>query len=386
MKTPSCRTYRESLVWKTAHNLDTNAGWFKENADIISKRLYTIGFESFNWAFWYGNLDKECLTISEKKIVLDYLGKFCRYNDWDAMEASIGDDLPKLTDLVNAVITKHVYETVVTNPFSYIEVGELSTAGQSSMDPLAFGRGLYELWQRLSRVDADKARQWRKTTIKLLNRVGEYKIDDWRVAYWTQESQEALCHRLASGMLEGCQALRLLLREITDPAEMERRHQNLVEVYRKAIDAVVIMGTLNSDFEFHLDARRCGPYLHCEKKRLKKKGCPERDLPADDESCPEPVLIIKPLVVTCRPIDKEEAFLQEGNREDCRDSLRDKVGDNLEQLVEEAYPKMEVGDTWFTASSVHPRIFYAKDKPQPCCCQSRFSCGGLCDLPKGEDK
>ncbi|PWY68604.1 hypothetical protein BO70DRAFT_417159 [Aspergillus heteromorphus CBS 117.55] len=352
---------------------------------MLDRAISSVSAGARTGALHYRNFPR-ALTASDKRVILDNLGGFCRYDDWDQLEASLDDRNYEalLRNLTAAVITKHIYETVITNPFSYIELEENSTTVQSSMDPPVFKRGLYELWQRFSRVDGERARNWRQTTIQLLNQSVPSKTNDWRVTYWTQESQEPLFRRLASGMLEGCQALHILMREITDPAEIKKRYKELVDVYRNAIDLVVYMGRVDPNFEFHLDAARCGSYLHC-KNRVKKKGCPEReprhdDDDDDDDDCPQPVMILRPLVVTCRQMDEGDVEYQEELREIYRLEHEDETGEDIEKKVEEAHPKLEVGDTRFDASAKFPDIYYAKDKPRPCTCGGRFTCFGLCQL------
>ncbi|PYI09559.1 hypothetical protein BO78DRAFT_437299 [Aspergillus sclerotiicarbonarius CBS 121057] len=266
----------------------------------------------------------------------------------------------------------HVYENVIADPFVYIEGGEGSITDPSGMAPPAFGKGLYELWQRLAKVDPARAREWRMTTTQLLNQVNPKHTNDWRVAYRTREAQESLARRFASGMLAECKALHVLLREESDPAITSQRHEDLVNIYREAIELSVYLGTVESDFEFHLDVRRCGPYLHC-KRRLKKQGRPEQELPDDG---PIPVLIFDPLVVGCSKVDRLNVHVNESDREEYRLIHQDELGADLEDELEKAIPRIDEGDTIFGAAVHGVRMVFSKDGPQPCSCGGHFACMG----------
>ncbi|XRM43912.1 hypothetical protein ABZX51_007068 [Aspergillus tubingensis] len=378
-KLPDERRSGQPIVWKRPKSLTYQGEWL-EDSKTTKDLFHALGMAASNWIGIYCYREaklRDVLTTDDLQIILDSLGDFCLYRDWKLIEARLGTSgrhnfwfrLPE------AVLMKHLFEDVIVNPFVYIEGSTENTGGQSSMEPPVFGQELWRLWKKLAKVDPVRASDWRKTTTQLLNQVHPKHTNDWVVAYRTGEAQDSLARRLATGMLTECKALQVLLKDTTSPDDVARRYERLVEVYRSAIEISVYLGTLDTEFEFELDVRRCGPLLH-RRARVRKRGFSDEIYP---DEWPDPVLLSLPLVsgrylVTSDDIDKLKQL-----RGEIRYSHRNDSEEDLQQRLDKEAPKAEEGDIILYPAIYFAHIVFAADGPRACSCGGRFICQNACE-------
>lgn len=105
------------------------------------------------WTFNFADEDPDVIearmTAKEKEAIIDYLGDWCLYNDWDSLVASFSPlaYLGRFQLLLTATVLKNIFESVVRNPFFYIDLGE-DWDGSGSNLPTAYGVELKGLFQK----------------------------------------------------------------------------------------------------------------------------------------------------------------------------------------------------------------------------------------------
>ncbi|GCB21481.1 hypothetical protein AAWM_04366 [Aspergillus awamori] len=335
---PRKRVCGQRLLWTRPDSLDHHGVWREDDVDLKTS-FQTLERSVCTWTNAYCHREpglKRRLSASEIEVVLDGLGGFCLYKDWGSIEKRL--DEKGLNNfwiwLPSAVLMKHLFEDVIANPFVYVKGDR--TNDQSSMGPPGLGQELYELWQKLVKVDPARATVWRTTTTQLLNMVHPEHTNDWKVACQTGEAKESLANNLATGMLAECKALQVLLQEVTDPDTTKKRYEALVEVYRVAIDITVYIGTVKTEFEFQLDVNRCGPYLH-RLRRVRKQGCSDENLP---DKWPVPVLLYIPLVAARRIATSLDVECCKTEREDFWQAHESDRNPDLQKQLDDEIPEM----------------------------------------------
>ncbi|GKZ20911.1 hypothetical protein AbraIFM66951_003830 [Aspergillus brasiliensis] len=379
-KVPDERRPGKPIVWTRPQSLSHQGEWqeaYKTTWDMFLK----LDMISSNWVSSYcyrGAELRDRLSAGDLQIILDSLGDFCLHKDWKSIEARLDETGHRnfWYLLPSAVLMKPMFEEVIANPFVYIQGSREGTGGQSSLDPPAFGKELWELWKRLAKVDPVRASDWRKTTTQLLNQVHPKYTKDWTVAYRTGEAQESLAHRLATGLLTECKALQVILKEMTNPDDVTQRYERLVNMYRTAIEISVYLGTLDTEFEFEMDVKRCGPYLH-RKTRVRKRGSSDEVYP---DEWPIPVLLSLPLVSGRYLVTSDNLKMLERRRGEVRYFHRNDGKEDLQKRVDKEVPEVEEGDTILFTAIRFANIVFAKDGPRACQCGGRFICQSTCEI------
>ncbi|KAJ5094227.1 hypothetical protein N7456_010088 [Penicillium angulare] len=95
------------------------------------------------------------MTAEQKQAVIDYLGDWCLFDDWDSMvaafppmEARFKDDVFRV--FTEAVILKDIFQSVVENPFYYMDT-DTHWDGRSAVLPPPHGQELFKHWQNTLR-------------------------------------------------------------------------------------------------------------------------------------------------------------------------------------------------------------------------------------------
>ncbi|KAJ5703677.1 hypothetical protein N7493_011602 [Penicillium malachiteum] len=109
------------------------------------------------------------MTVEQKQALLDFLGDWCLYNDWNSLIAIFPNQRFRFAVLTQAVIMKDIFQSLVENPFYYIDLGT-HWDGFSETLPPTYGKELYQHWQKLLRVDELIAEKWRFVTVQMMNR------------------------------------------------------------------------------------------------------------------------------------------------------------------------------------------------------------------------
>ena len=127
--------------------------WAGVDQKEVSSQLTSLDGEIDHWAQNYADDDpdtvEERMTAEEKRAIIEYLGDWCLYNDWDSLVAS----LPPLAYrnriclLVSATVLKNIFESVVRNPFFYIDLREEWDGSGSDLPP-SYGVELDRLFQK----------------------------------------------------------------------------------------------------------------------------------------------------------------------------------------------------------------------------------------------
>ncbi|KAJ5735906.1 uncharacterized protein N7483_001031 [Penicillium malachiteum] len=128
------------------------------------------------------------MTTEQKQAVLNFLGDWCLYNDWDSLIATFPNQRFRFHTFTQAIIMKDIFQSLVENPFYYMDL-DTHWDGSSETLPPTFGKELYQHWQKLLRVDELSAEKWRISTVQIMNRYLEPtarpKTDPiWPVEAW----------------------------------------------------------------------------------------------------------------------------------------------------------------------------------------------------------
>lgn len=168
--------------------------------------------------------------------------------------------------------------------------------------------------------------------------------------------------------------MQVVLKKMTDSNQVTNRYEGLVEIYRSAIDISIYLGTIETEFEFELDVRRCGPFLH-RKTRVRKRGCSDEIQP---DEWPVPILLHFPLVSSRHSITSDVIDTLQQRREDFEYDHRDDGEEELRKQLDKEIPQVEEGDTILDSAIYFADIVYSKDGLQACSCGGRFVCRGGC--------
>jgi hypothetical protein len=135
------------------HHYNPGRSWTGINSKQVSWELTSLDGEMDSWAQNYAGDDpgtaEARMTAEDKQAIIDYLGDWCLYKDWDSLVAS----LPPLAYdnriclLVSATVLKNIFECVFRNPFFYIDLGEEWDGSGSDLPP-PFGVELNRFFQK----------------------------------------------------------------------------------------------------------------------------------------------------------------------------------------------------------------------------------------------
>jgi hypothetical protein len=107
----------------------------------------------YQWTYNYADKDNDGIearmTAKEKQAIIDYLGDWCLFDDWDSLVASFSPltHLNRFHLLLTATVLKNVFERVVRNPFFYIDLEEEWDGSGSDLPP-PHGAELNKMFQK----------------------------------------------------------------------------------------------------------------------------------------------------------------------------------------------------------------------------------------------
>ncbi|KAF3386723.1 hypothetical protein F1880_000650 [Penicillium rolfsii] len=127
----------------------------------IDRKTFTRGFDSldgamYQWTYNFANDEPDeietRMTAEDKQAIIDFLGDWCLYDDWDSLVASFSPlaYLGRFQILLTATVLKNVFESVVRNPFFYIDLG-MDWDGSGSDLPTEYGEELNNVFQKALR-------------------------------------------------------------------------------------------------------------------------------------------------------------------------------------------------------------------------------------------
>ncbi|KAJ5087390.1 hypothetical protein N7456_011006 [Penicillium angulare] len=233
----------------------------------------------------YAALIDERMTAAQKQAIVDYLGDWCLYSDWDAMVATFPLKAHRHTAFILAVISKDIFQNLVADPFYYMDLGD-EWEGNHEALPTPLGRELYKLWQNMKRVDGSRAAEWRASTVQMMNKylktngsdsdlnglrnyregkIRPMEANDRTIGIRSYNTREAYINRLVKNMLAP-DSLIFPMRPQDDPQkeQLEQytrcRAQGLRKCYKRASDCAVRMWSLNHRIEFDANIHGIGPY------------------------------------------------------------------------------------------------------------------------------
>jgi hypothetical protein len=127
--------------------------WSGIDPKLLSWEATSLDHTMFQWTMNYAENDPDAIeakmTAKDKQAIIDYLGDWCLYNDWDSLVASLAPlaHLDRFHLLITAVVLKNIFDSVVRNPFFYIDIGE-DWDGSGSDLPPPYGVELNKLFQK----------------------------------------------------------------------------------------------------------------------------------------------------------------------------------------------------------------------------------------------
>ncbi|CEJ57614.1 hypothetical protein PMG11_06302 [Penicillium brasilianum] len=104
--------------------------WAGIDPKLFSWEVTSLDKAMDQWTFNFADKDPDVIearmTAKEKQAIIDYLGDWCLYKDWDSLVASFSPlaYLGRFQLLLTATVLKNIFESVVRNPFFYIDLGE----------------------------------------------------------------------------------------------------------------------------------------------------------------------------------------------------------------------------------------------------------------------
>ncbi|KAJ5114150.1 hypothetical protein N7456_002684 [Penicillium angulare] len=212
------------------------------------------------------------MTAQQKQDVVDFLGDWCLYSDWDSLVATFPNPEARFRVFTKAVIMKDIFHSLVENPFYYMD-SDTHWDGRSEFLPPRHGQELFQHWQKILRVDEASAEKWRASTVQMMNRYLEPTIKTWRRPIAPVEGEDTSAGirswnvrvSLISPMLSEHDP------EYAEPTEYPfRRHGLLRRAYEAACNFGVQMWVRDQyAYRFDDDIKGIGPYT--------KRKDPERD-------------------------------------------------------------------------------------------------------------
>ncbi|KAJ5735251.1 uncharacterized protein N7483_000376 [Penicillium malachiteum] len=83
------------------------------------------------------------MTAEQKQAVLDFLGDWCLYNDWDSLIATFPNQRFRFHTFTQAVIMKDIFQSLVKNPFYYMDLDNHWDGRLETLPPI-YGKELYQ--------------------------------------------------------------------------------------------------------------------------------------------------------------------------------------------------------------------------------------------------
>lgn len=126
-----------------------------EGIDQFALSWESTGLDSdmLQWTYNFLDDDPDAIearvTAKDKQAIIDYLGDWCLYTDWDSLVATFSPlaHLERFNLLLTATVLKNIFENVVRNPFFYLDLGE-NWDGSGSDLPPPYGIELNKLFQK----------------------------------------------------------------------------------------------------------------------------------------------------------------------------------------------------------------------------------------------
>ncbi|KAJ5721017.1 uncharacterized protein N7483_008951 [Penicillium malachiteum] len=271
-----------------------------------------ISIEMKNWTNDYCGSPEDIenrMTAEQKQAVLDFLGDWCLYNDWDSLIATFPNQRFRFHTFTQAVIMKDIFQSLVENPFYYIDL-DTHWDGRSETLPPTYGKKLYQHWQNLLRVDELSAERWRISTVQMMNRylepIARPKTEPiWPVEAWdcttgirSWNIRQRYVNQLVRNMLDRSSLISPMLLDHVPEKELDtkepfRRDGLLRRCYEQACEFAVQMWTRDgSAFRFDENINEIGPFTELENperdkrhyKRWWTSGYDHYDCPFDHSS------------------------------------------------------------------------------------------------------
>lgn len=116
---------------------------------ILSLKMWMADY----WNTFDGEVDhlatiEARLTAEQKQAIVDRLGDWCLFHDWDSLVAHFSKEEFRFEIFAQALICKDIFDGVVKNPFYYMDLGE-EWDGRADVLPPPFGQELFQFWQKL---------------------------------------------------------------------------------------------------------------------------------------------------------------------------------------------------------------------------------------------
>jgi hypothetical protein len=122
-------------------HFDPGDEWAGIDPKSLSWEATSLDRDMYQWTYNYADNDPDAIeakmTAKDKQAIIDYLGDWCLYNDWDSLVASFSPlaRLNRFHLLLTATVLKNIFESVVRNPFFYIDLGENWDGSGSDLPP-----------------------------------------------------------------------------------------------------------------------------------------------------------------------------------------------------------------------------------------------------------
>lgn len=127
--------------------------WAGIDRKSFSRNVASLDGAMYQWTYNYADDDPDAIetrmTAKDKQAIIDCLGDWCLYDDWDSLVASFSPlaYLGRFQLLLTATVLKNVFESVIRNPFFYIDLG-MDWDGSGSDLPTEYGVELNNLFQK----------------------------------------------------------------------------------------------------------------------------------------------------------------------------------------------------------------------------------------------
>ncbi|PLB51551.1 hypothetical protein P170DRAFT_422559 [Aspergillus steynii IBT 23096] len=222
-----------------------------------------IQYAAEQWVYNHCVGEKEVvertILASEKQAIMDGLEGWCLYKDWDELASALPDNIRDLMPeyLARALISKDIIETIMKNPFFYMDLGDDSSGEADDLAP-TLGIDLYHLWQKLIKVDRPQAHHWREQTVHLMNKLRPIQTRDSSVGVRSLRLRRRIARHLATKMLSKSSLLYPLIKKDVDDRKKAERFRWMVRIYRDAAKKSVMFWVDECGYEFHHDIHQVG--------------------------------------------------------------------------------------------------------------------------------
>ncbi|PLB50008.1 hypothetical protein P170DRAFT_424436 [Aspergillus steynii IBT 23096] len=248
--------------------------WQTIEDEHIAKQLFQFAFD---WAVEHAirqegrDSVEDFLSADQKQAILDGLDGYCITKEWDRLLEYLPEKtlhiLPTL--LVQALVSKATFDTMLANPFFFVDTVDNQTDEVDHVAP-PLAVELYKTWRHIrkselssslsllfaysffreliilpfhSTVNILGAEEWRSTTIRLFNDTTNRRCYNESIILRTVQHRKSIVKRLAEHLLSENHPLHPLLRPLTDPDEIKRRFDVLVSTLERVAILAVWVGT-----------------------------------------------------------------------------------------------------------------------------------------------